>query len=175
MHELPESLKNRFILYLNVMPILEKIGLYGSFICGMILTMFAITRAAFRLSTSMSASKNISNNHHKYNSNLTNSAIYNACEERLMSDDECKPIAKSKFIHKDDTGFCINIDANEKINTTGSCEFELENEAALSDIEYDDDDSSDQSSSNSIQEIKRLANRNNLVSEFEKPDIYLLS
>lgn len=150
MYSLPEALKNRFTLYLNILPVLEKIGLYGCFICGMILTIVAITRVALRLSTTLTASKNISSNHHKYNSNLKNNAIYNACEtqEKLMSGEECKPIiSKSKFKHHD-------TNEPEEMLTIGRCDFDLENEAALSDIDYDEENISDQSSTNSIHEIK---------------------
>lgn len=148
MPELPQSLQNRFMLYLNFLPVLEKIGLYGGFICGTFLTVFAITRAAMKLSTTLTASKNISG--HKYSS----SPIYNACEEKLMSGGDIK----RKFKHKH------NNEPEEEMHiiesVIGRCDFDLENEAALSDIEYDEDkesfdeDISEHCSLNSFPEIR---------------------
>ena len=57
---LPQSLLNRFWLYLNILPAFERILYYGSFIVGVILLLVAVTRTSMTLSTAVASSHKIS-------------------------------------------------------------------------------------------------------------------
>ena len=147
MPELPQSLQNRFLLYLNILPVLEKVGMYGGMMCGIALTIYSITRAALKLSTTLTVSRNISSGKYK------SSAIYNACEETLMSGNECKPKTKMRKSKNNNNTEYVNMNEKDEEmhiieSVIGRCDFELENEAALSDIEYDEIDEDDEHSYN---------------------------
>lgn len=83
MNELPINLQNRFNLYLNVLPILDKILLVFIFVIGVIFLAMANIRAALRLSNSVSEKPQLSKNK-KHNKKSNKSAIYLPCEEQLI-------------------------------------------------------------------------------------------
>lgn len=83
MFELPQVLRNRFHLYLNVLPIVDNLCFYGLFICGVALLIFAISKVSFNISSSMSSPHHISNK--KYGpGNQYRSNVYMPCEEKLI-------------------------------------------------------------------------------------------
>lgn len=85
MNELPVNLQNRFNLYLNVLPILDKILLVLVFVIGVVCLAMANIRAAIRISNSVTDQTNISKNKKQNISNSNNkSSIYLPCEEQLI-------------------------------------------------------------------------------------------
>lgn len=82
MFELPQELRNRFHLYLNVLPIVDNLCFYGLFITGVALLIFAISKVSFNISSSMSSPHQISKKYghgSQYRSN-----VYMPCEEKLI-------------------------------------------------------------------------------------------
>lgn len=61
MEELPDSLKNRFFIYLNILPPLASFLQYILFISGIILVLIPIIREALKLSRSLQPSHRVSN------------------------------------------------------------------------------------------------------------------
>lgn len=156
MENIPDQLQKRFNLYLNILPMVEKSGLYGSFLIGLILSIIAVTRVAIRVSSSLTSTQK----NQKYGNNLTQNQIYNACEEKLMDGESGFKITKDTFkLNKDnisnntDSGISRNLhgedgddeddydsDDGRCMNIIKRCEFELENDDALSDLEYNNDE-----------------------------------
>lgn len=85
MIELPVSLQNRFNLYLNILPIGERVLLWGSLACGILLLLIAVTRASMRLSKAITPSHKISKQPsvHGY-STVKMGSIYRPCEQQLI-------------------------------------------------------------------------------------------
>lgn len=154
--ELPKRLENRFSLYLNILPMLEKAGLYGSLTLGLLLSIIAVTQVALRASRSIASQQ-------QYNRNLMNNSVYNACEEKLTSKCNAAAIECKKQKcgdYDDDRGNkssdeddeeheCLNI--IRRADADRSIQYELENDDALSDIDYneinDEEEEEDESSS----------------------------
>lgn len=84
MNELPINLQNRFNLYLNVLPILDKILLVFCFVIGIICLAMANIRAALRMSTSVSEQQKLSQGKNQSSSKSNKSAIYLPCEESFI-------------------------------------------------------------------------------------------
>jgi scavenger receptor class B, member 1 len=139
--ELPERLEKRFKLYLKILPMVEKIGLYGSFILGGILAIFAVFRVALRASQTMTGqkSRNIANNN----------SVYNPCEEKLIDlHTKNTQLTQDKGIIDDD-------DINFKTcNIIIRDQFELEEDEALSDIELKE--AEEESSSSYSDQVRRI-------------------
>lgn len=61
MPDLPESLKTRFYLYLNVLPVIDSFGQISLFATGIILLVVAVVRASMSFSQTIQPSHKISN------------------------------------------------------------------------------------------------------------------
>lgn len=122
MQELPRRLERRFGFYLNFLPVVEKVGLYGSLVLGLFLSIFAVTRVALRASKSFASQQ--------YNHNLVNNSVYNPCERRLSKQQEEAHNGNNSEDDSDDRE-CLNVIRRDD-------EYELENDDALSDIEYNE-------------------------------------
>lgn len=162
MTELPPSLTNRFILYLNILPVVEKIFLYGSLPLGVLLALFAITKAALRVSTNFGPSQKNT----RYNRNISHNAVYNTCEEKLMHQKNEFPLPDESKYYK------IADEDNDNLDhlIIGRHDYELENDAALSDIDYNEQNDEegfedDQDSDRSSQEMKLIKSHSSKVSE----------
>lgn len=157
MMELPKRLEDRFSLYLNILPVVEMVGLYGSLTLGLVLSIIAVTRVALR------ASKFVASPYHqKYHHNLVNNSVYNACEEKLSSrnqsvtnetsqkaknsNDDVDGEDDNKIFNDFDDSHCLNIIRRDD-------QYELENDDALSDIDYNDDG---ESSNGSSEQVKKF-------------------
>jgi hypothetical protein len=139
--ELPDRLEKRFKLYLKILPLVEQIGLYGSFILGGILSIFAVFRVALRTSRTMTGQKG--------RNMATNNAVYQPCEEKLMDNQTQvanKPdYNKKRHEHEDEIQFVsFNVITREQ--------FELEDDDALSDIDFKEDE--DESTSNCSDQVR---------------------
>lgn len=87
MYELPQALRNRFHLYLNVLPIVDNLCFYGLFVSGVALLIFAISKVSFNISSSISKPHHISKNKKKYangQGSQYRSNVYMPCEEKLI-------------------------------------------------------------------------------------------
>lgn len=147
LNELPERLEKRFSLYLNILPIVEKVGLYGSLLLGAMLSIMAVSQVALRTSRSIASQRC----HQKFNKNLVNNSVYNPCEEKLIDLHPRSPnqVIKVNELSKSDDessdGDCQNV-------ITRSQSYELEDDDALSDIEYSEitGDDSESTSNSSV-------------------------
>lgn len=110
MPSLPESLENRFNLYLNILPVVDSIGQLLCFLAGLCLLTIAIVKASMSLSKSIQSNHKISqkySNIHKYLG--TDTKIYEMTEKCIIEND----------------GLC-DIDLNDEKN------YMLEQEPAIS-------------------------------------------
>lgn len=122
MNELPINLQNRFNLYLNVLPILDKILLVLTFVIGVFCLVIANILAALGISNSVSEKSQISKNkNHKNLKSNKSSTIYLPCEEQLI---------ETKL--EDDNEMC-------QIEIRNETKYILDKEPALV-LESDDDD-----------------------------------
>lgn len=134
MEQLPERLQTRFSLYLNILPVVETVGLYGSLVLGAILSIFAVSRVALRTTKSMK----IQQSHEKFNKNLQNNSVYKACEEKLIGFQSAKKIAQ---VIKVDEFNKSDSDSNDECSDVITrSQYELEDDDALSDIDYNEMD-----------------------------------
>lgn len=137
MKELPQRLENRFRLYLNILPVVEKVGLYGSLTLGLMLSIIAVSQVALR------ASKYVASPYsQKYHKNLVSNSVYKACEEKVTDRRGSVPAEMSPrsndsdevdFEEDDRSEECLNIIRREP-------QYELEEDDALSDIESNDNE-----------------------------------
>lgn len=147
LNELPDHLQKRFSLYLNILPIVEKVGLYGSLALGAMLSIFAVTQVALRTSRSIASQRC----HQKFNPNRLNSSVYNPCEEKLI-DLQSKGVPNqvlkvnelSRSDDESEDGDCLNVISRNQ--------YELEDDDALSDIEYNEKQDDGESASTSSAE-----------------------
>lgn len=94
MPSLPESLENRFNLYLNILPVVDSIGQLLCFVAGLCLLTIAIVKASMRLSKSIQSNHKISQkypNIHKYLG--TDSKVYEMTEKCIIENDGLCDIA----------------------------------------------------------------------------------
>jgi hypothetical protein len=136
MQELPHRLERRFQFYLNFLPVVEKVGLYGTLSLGLFISIFAVTRVAFRASKSFASQQ--------YNHNLANNSVYNPCERRMSKQDEAANGNDNSEDDADDRQ-CLNVIRRDD-------EYELENDDALSDIEYNNEINEDEEDTTSASE-----------------------
>lgn len=118
MPSLPESLDNRFNLYLNILPVVDSIGQLICFLAGLCLLTVAIVKASMSLSKSIQSNHQISqkySNIHKYMG--TDSKIYEMTEKCIIENDDL-----------------CDIDLNDEKN------YMLEQEPALSEDDEVDSD-----------------------------------
>jgi hypothetical protein len=137
LEDLPPRLERRFSFYLNWLANLEKAGLYGCLSVGLILSVIAVTRVAIYASKSYSAQQ--------YNHNLVGNSVYNPCEVKCSKQNES--MRSDCDEDESDDRECLNIIRRED-------EYELENDDALSDIEYNEINDEEESTSSSEQVCK---------------------
>ncbi|XP_037958648.1 scavenger receptor class B member 1 isoform X2 [Teleopsis dalmanni] len=102
--ELPESLDNRFNFYLNILPYLDIIGIWGSLALGVVLLVYAVTRATLRISkisenTKYCKANILHSTTTQDNSHRPNGSVYNPCEMALIEmneKDALKPLSKQQ-------------------------------------------------------------------------------
>lgn len=129
LNELPLRLENRFSLYLNILPLVEKVGLYCSLVLGAILSILAVTQVAIRTSKSLSTQK--------YHQKFSRNQVYGPCEEKLVE----RHMPKVELL--DET----SSDDDRISNVITRSQYELEEDDALSDIDYDEIEDESASSS----------------------------
>lgn len=118
MPSLPESLDNRFNLYLNILPVVDSIGQLVCFIAGICLLTVAIVKASMSLSRSIQSNHKISQKYPNFKKFMgTDSKAYEMTEKCVIEND----------------GLC-HIDLNEEKN------YMLEQEPALSEDDEIDSD-----------------------------------
>lgn len=141
--ELPPRLEKRFALYLNILPLVERVGLYGSWILGALFSLIAVFQVAMGTSRRLTGQKN---------RNLTtNNAVYNPCEEKLIESGEKRRPTTIDF-ELSRRGDDMKIETFNII--TRDDQFELEDDEALSDIDYDkDEDDGAESTSNCSDQV----------------------
>lgn len=139
---LPDRLQKRFSLYLNILPVVEMVGLYGSFALGALLSIIAVTQVALRTSRSIATQRC----HQKFSRNLASNAVYGPCEEKLIDLHQMKNMPR--VIKVDETN------KSDEESNDGDChdvitrnQYELEDDIALSDIEYTEIEEEDSASS----------------------------
>lgn len=129
LNELPDRLQKRFSMYLNILPLVEKAGLYGSFALGAMLAIVAVSQVALRTSRSIASQRC----HQKFNKNIVNNSVYNPCEEKLidlqMKGTQVLKVNELAKSDDSDDGDCLNVITRNQ--------YELEDDDALSDIEYE--------------------------------------
>lgn len=137
MQELPHRLEKRFDFYLNLLPVVEKVGLYGTLSIGLFLSILAVTRVALRASKSFASQQ--------YNHNLVNNSVYNPCERRMSKQEEARNGNENSEDDSDDRE-CLNVIRRED-------EYELENDDALSDIEYNEVNEDEEDSTSTSERV----------------------
>lgn len=130
--ELPPRLERRFGFYLNFLRIAEKVGLYGSLSIGLLLSVYAVSRVAHN------ASKSYASQQYK------NSSVYNPCEVSKLSRQNEASMPNNDY--EDGARECLNIIRREN-------DYELENDDALSDIEYNETNDEEESTASSSEQV----------------------
>jgi hypothetical protein len=154
--ELPERLQNRFGLYLNILPVVEKAALYGSLAVGLLLSIFAVTQVALRTSKTFASQQC----HQNYNQNLVKNSVYKACEEKLTKNSSTDAMLKDNE-EEDDMDF--GDESSDCMNIIRRDEYELENDDALSDIDYNEINDEEESSHSSSEQVHKSFNFSNTV------------
>lgn len=129
LEKLPESLKNRFNIYLNILPVLVDVGQYGLFVAGTIMLLFAIARVTMKLSNSIQPS-------HKVSKQRKYSSIYPDMISRLGDVEkvfELSEKSKKNSISRADLLYDAESSSEKK--------FMLDDEPAISEDEGSDSDS----------------------------------
>lgn len=156
MFELPQALRNRFHLYLNVLPIVDNLAFYGLFICGVALLIFAISKVSFNISSSMSSPHHISKKYGNAPGNQYRSNVYMPCEEKLIP------------------GNLVTVGGYEKSGTEmheidiKAISYELENELPLIEDNESDGTSSESGGGGSSEETAETPVDSNKVKRREK-------
>lgn len=128
MEKLPEGLKNRFAIYLNVLPIVVDVCQYGSLAIGTMLLLYAITRVSMKLSNSMQPS-------HKVSRQRKYSSIYPDLIQRFGDGEkvfELNEKSRKNSISRTDLLYDADLSLEQK--------FMLEDEPAISEDEGSDSD-----------------------------------
>lgn len=133
MPDLPPSLKTRFNLYLNILPVVDSIGQLLCFSVGIILILIAIVRASMRFSQTIQPSHKISNQR-KYSS-ISRDGDYNVDGIAYEMSEKC--------IRSGGTDNLFEVDLNDEK------EYMLEQEPALSE-EDDEEEHNEESDTKSI-------------------------
>lgn len=142
MFELPQTLRNRFHLYLNILPVVDDLSFYGLFICGVALLIFAISKVSFNISSSMSSPHQISKKYGNAPGNQYRSNVYMPCEEKLIPGSMGKGSTVYLAVEKNGTEM-MEIDLK-------TISYELENELPL--IEDNESDATSSESGGSSEE-----------------------
>lgn len=139
MEKLPEGLKNRFAIYLNVLPVVVAVIQYGSMAIGTMLLLYAITRVSMKLSNSMQPS-------HKVSRQRKYSSIYPDMIQRFGDGEkvyELNEKSRKNSISRTDLLYDVDLSSEKK--------FMLEDEPAISEDEGSD---SDKQSNNDMASFK---------------------
>lgn len=129
LEKLPDSLKNRFNVYLNILPVLVTVGQYTLFTSGIMLIVFAILRVSLKISRSIQPSHKVSR-HRKY------SSIYPDMIQRLGDVEKVFELSeKSKKHSISQADLLCDADSNSEKK------FMLEEEPAISEDEGSESDS----------------------------------
>lgn len=123
MEKLPDSLKNRFYIYLNILPVLVDVGQYGLLVFGTFTLLYAIARVTTKLSKSFQPS-------HKVSRNRKYSNIYPDMIHRLG--DVEKVFELSEKLKKNSIS---RADLLQDAESSSEKKFMLEEEPAISDDE----------------------------------------
>lgn len=140
LHELPDRLERRFGLYLNFLPMVETLGLYGSLVLGAFLSILAVSRVALRTTKSMTSQRC----HEKFSKNIQNNSVYNPCEEKLIDLKSAKDV--SQVIKVDELSKSDSESNDECTDVITRSQYELEDDDAISDIDYNEIDEESTSS-----------------------------
>lgn len=141
---LPDRLQQRFSLYLNIGPAAEHTARYGSLILGAFLSIYAVTQVALITSRSFASQRC----RQKFNKNLVSNSVYNACEEKLITLRGSRNVTQIVQVDEMSKSEDETDDGNMS-NVISRNQYELEDDDALSDIDYNeihDEDSTSNSS-----------------------------
>ncbi|XP_055386645.1 scavenger receptor class B member 1 [Condylostylus longicornis] len=184
LNELPEPLRNRFNLYLNILPHIDTLGLWIPIVGGIICVLCTIVQATLNLPQFVSStSKKLasSNKNSIYSKNILRSDVYNPCEVKLLELKENNVKNKNiknqtygqydnniincdNYENSDAVMYQIDLPDNNNSNDNNRNEYALENEPVISD--YDCSSKSNFSSrSTSSQELS--SESNNIVISVE--------
>ena len=124
---LPSNLRNRFELYLNILPWVEELGKWFLAVAGVVSLLVAVSRVSMKLSVNVQPSHRISK-HRKY------SIVYPETIQRNLGGDKVFELNEksSENVMVVDEFYEINLDAEDK--------YMLDDEAALSGDESSDSD-----------------------------------
>lgn len=130
---LPDRLQSRFSLYLNILPVVVEAIRYGSLILGAFFSIYSVTQVALR------TSRNFANDRcrQKFNKNLVSNSVYNPCEEKLIGLRGTKNLPQMVQVDEMSKSEDENDDSNSS-NIISRNQYELEDDEALSDIEYNE-------------------------------------
>lgn len=126
MEKLPDALKNRFNLYLNVLPVFVEASQYGLLIAGISMLLFAVTRVSMKLSNVVQPS-------HKVSKQRKYSSIYPDIVQRLGDGEkvfEMNEKSQKNSISRADLLYDADLSSEKK--------FMLDEEPALSEDESSD-------------------------------------
>lgn len=154
LERLPDRLQKRFSFYLNFLPLVEQAGLYGSFILGAILSIFAVTQVAVRTSKSFASQKC----RQKFNNNIVNNSVYNPCEEKLINLRRTKKLPQMVRVDEISKSEDETDDSNLS-NVISRNQYELEDDDALSDIDYNEIQDEDESTSSLSEQVCKSISR----------------
>lgn len=144
--ELPEALKSRFTLYLNILPALESSARWALLIGGIATLLFAVTRVALQLSQGFQPS-------HKISKQRKYASIYQDTIQRI---DDCDKVyelneKQEQQIRNSDMMFEIDLNSENK--------YMLEDEPALSDDDNDSIDGVDIQCSSSLCDVSNASTK----------------
>lgn len=131
MEKLPEDLKNRFTLYINILPVVLDVTEWGLFVGGIVSLLYAITRVSMQMSSSMQKTHKISK-HGKY------SNIYPDTIQRLNETDKVYELNEKRRKNS-----AIPNEMLYGIDISSEKTFMLDEEPAMSEDEGSDSNSGD--------------------------------
>lgn len=123
----------RFNFYLNILPYIEPLGFWGGLIFGLVLLVYAVTRATLRLTKN---GKSLDGNYAKANIlQVATNAVYNPCEMKLLHSDEKANIILRNEGHDSDnlyTELRPNSQQQQQLSSKRASSYALELEPVLS-------------------------------------------
>lgn len=103
---LPQDLQNRFIFYLNILPWIVNICLYGSYVAGVLLLTWATIKASHQLKESLERAHNMQH----VISVVSAGQIYVPCGARIVNDSEIQMILEHD--EEDETDHILKVKRN---------------------------------------------------------------
>lgn len=151
MYELPPVLKNRFHLYLNVLPFVDTLSFYGLFVGGIFMLILAISKVSFNMSLSLSSvSRNISKQKYNQKGDQYKTNVYMPCEEKLIPGDDMEKCSE----------YLSEKSCTEMQNMDLKMSYELENELPLIESETDSESGSEEPNTDDTDLEKRKQHEN---------------